>query len=85
MSFSSSRKRALDTSRPIPYRASSARSCAVCVSEKYRVKRSVILEQVRQQTHVDLNAVDNSDGILKAISALEHIKLNGLNKPLHTI
>ncbi|WP_220753174.1 hypothetical protein [Shewanella sp. KT0246] len=49
MSFSSSRKRALDTSRPIAYRASSARSCAVCVSEKYRVKRSVILEQVRQK------------------------------------
>ena len=78
MSFSSSRKNALDIDQPIKYRVSCARSCAVCVCEKLKVKRSVVIDEVLLRCGVDLYTTGNSDEIIKAIDMLEYLRFNGI-------
>lgn len=79
MSFSSHRKKALDENQPIAHRASHARSCAVCVCEKYRVPRSKVLEEIQKITGVNLNDVTSHNEIVNAMEAMEGLKLNGIN------
>lgn len=76
MSYNSSRKKALDQSKPIHYRVSDARSCAVCVCEKFRVKRSVVIEEVLRISGVDLNSTENPDDLIKAMDVLEIIRFD---------
>lgn len=78
MSFSSNRRDALDSTLPLKHRASHARSCAVRVSEKYGVKRDVVIDLVRQACGVDLNSVGSESEIVAAIEVLNALRLRGL-------
>jgi hypothetical protein len=78
MSFSSNRKDALDPQLPLNHRASHARSCAMAVAEKYKVKRSVVLDLVQKASGVDLLEITNEREIETAIEALEAIRRGGL-------
>jgi hypothetical protein len=78
MSFSAHRRDALNSDLPLHNRASHARSCAVHVAQKWRVKRSVVLYAVYQKCGVDLSVVGADIEIEKAIRALEDLKLQGL-------
>jgi hypothetical protein len=78
MSFSAHRRDALDRDLPLSKRASHARSCAVHVAEKWRVKRSVVLKAVHQKCGVDLTVVATDVEIETAIRVLEDLKLHGL-------
>jgi hypothetical protein len=78
MSFSANRRDALDRGLPLSYRASHARSCAVLVAEKWRVKRSVVLKAVHQKCGVDLTVIGTDNGIETAIRVLEDLKLHGI-------
>jgi hypothetical protein len=69
---------ALDPDRPIPHRMSHARSCAVHVSQKYRVHRDVVLDQVRDMTGIDLTVPQGEDGIQRAVAALDALKATGI-------
>ena len=81
MSYSNHRRLALDPSVPVPHRLSHARSCAVHVSQKHHVRRSVIIAHVRQMSGVDLTALEHSDGIERAIAALDQLRTAGLDAP----
>jgi hypothetical protein len=78
MSYSNHRRTALDQDRPIPHRMSHARSCAVHVSQKYRVPRDVVLEHVRHMTGIDLNVQQDEEGIQRAMAALDSMKATGI-------
>src|SRR5262245_29282922 len=78
MSFSAHRRDALDRDLPLSNRASHARSCAVHVAEKWRIKRSVVLIAVHQRCGVDLTAVGADVEIETAIRVLEDLKVHGL-------
>ena len=78
MSFSSSREIALDPGHSIERRMSQARSCAMLVGQKWHVRRSVILEVVRQASGVDLTVAGSDADIELALAVLVDIKANGL-------
>ena len=79
MSYSSHRKKALDLTQPINHRVSHARSCCVCVSQKLRVKRSVVIDKVLRRSGVDLNFTENSGDLINALDVLEIIRFDELN------
>lgn len=79
MLFSAHRRDALNQSLAMNYRASHARSCALHVAQKYKVKRSVVIALVRQKCGVDLMAVTNDEDIAPAMDALAYLKLRGLD------
>jgi hypothetical protein len=78
MSYSSSRRHALDESEPLPHRASHARSCAARISEKFGVHRDVVIERVRELTDVDLRAPGTVDEVTAAVAALDVLRTTGL-------
>ena len=78
MSYSSHRKKALDITQPIKHRVSHARSCTVCVSEKFRVNRAAVIDEVLSRSGVDLNSTENSDDLIKALDVLEIIRFDGM-------
>ena len=78
MSYSSNRRVALDSSLPVTHRASHARSCAVCVAEKYGLRRSNVVDSVRQACGVDLMSVKSGDDIFRAVEVLDRIRHEGL-------
>ncbi|RIK77527.1 MAG: hypothetical protein DCC68_17115 [Planctomycetota bacterium] len=78
MSFSSSRRNALDDSKPLVHRASHARSCAMLVAEKWGVPRATIIDLVRSRCGVDLNAVSQGAEISTAVAELETIRSQGM-------
>ena len=49
------------------------------VAHKWRVKRSLVLEVVRQKCGVDLTAVGAENEIETAIKILENLRLHGLS------
>lgn len=48
------------------------------MGQKYRVRRSVVLEAVRERCGVDLTVPGTELEIAKAIQTLDEIKANGL-------
>ena len=81
MSYSNHKRQALDPGMPLPHRMSHARSCAVHVSQKYRVKRSVIIAQVHRISGVDLMVPQTNESVERAIAALDHIRNAGVDAP----
>ena len=81
MSYSNHRRLALDPKVPMAQRMSHARSCAVHVSKKHRVQRSVIIAEVQQICGVDLTAAQAPDGIERAIAALDEVRSAGVKAP----
>jgi hypothetical protein len=82
MSFSAHRRNALDMERLLDHRASHARSCALCVAQKYRVRRSVVIELVRQACGVELMVVGTEHEIAAAVAVLTDLKLRGLDEAI---
>jgi hypothetical protein len=81
VSYSTNRRDALNPDLPTAQRISHARSCAMLVSQKYRVHRSVILDLVRRSCGVDLTASASESGIVEAIATLDRIKADGPGPP----
>lgn len=78
MSYSSHRKQSLDAGLPIRHRLSHVRSCAVCVAEKYRVSRSVILHLIAIADAYEEHELPSSRHIGDAVQALDEIRASGL-------
>ena len=78
VSFSSSRRIALDPNRPSGERMSHARSCAMLVGQKWGVGRSVVLDRVREVCGVDLLMQASEDDLRTALTVLSDIKSRGL-------
>ncbi len=74
VSFSSHRRNALDVAQPFVHRASLARSCAMLVARKLRVRRDVILEPVKLLCGVDMTAPGRDADIATAIAVLEDLR-----------
>lgn len=81
MSWNSSRRKALDEAANPLWRMSAARSCAMLVAFKWRVKRSDVLRRVLDGTGVDLTRPAASDEIAKAMAALDQLRMEGLAPP----
>ena len=71
MSYTTSRARALDATRPLAHRASHARSCAMLVSEALGVTRDQILERVKSALGVDMLAPASESAIEQSIAWLD--------------
>jgi hypothetical protein len=78
MSYSSSRRKALDSSIIFVHRASNARSCAMLVGEKWRMPRSRVIETVQKRTGVNLDRITEIEEIEKAISELDILRREGI-------
>jgi hypothetical protein len=63
-----------DPTVPLARRASHARSCALHVANKLAVKRSAVLEHVRQQTGIDLNMPDSDEALAIALASIEALR-----------
>jgi hypothetical protein len=82
MAYTAHRRRARDVAEPLPHRASSARSCALHVAEKLRVRRSEVISAVLEETGVDLKGQPSGDAIIKAIEYLELLRMGGAKLPV---
>lgn len=78
VSYNSHRRDALDPRLPAPHRQSHVRSCAMLLGHKYRVRRSVILDLVRQSCGIDLTHPASEADLIAAVQALDQIKVEGL-------
>lgn len=78
MSYPTHRKQSLDAELPIRHRLSHVRSCAVPVSQKYRVSRSVVPDLIGIADAYDERDLPSLLQIAKAIEALDEIKACGL-------
>lgn len=74
MSYSVHRRLVADTTLPLEQRARHARSCALHVANKLAVKRSVVLEYVKQQTGVDLVMPGADEALVVALASLEALR-----------
>lgn len=74
MSFNSHRRALHDTSLPLEYRASHARSCALHVANKLGVKREAVIEIIKQKTGINLHAFNSEENLLKAFTFLEALR-----------
>jgi len=81
VSYSTNRRDALDANQPIAHRMSHARSCAVHVSQKYRVERGLILDLVHRACGVDLNELATDQELGTAVAVLDQMKANGIDEP----
>jgi hypothetical protein len=77
VSFSAHRRDALDPSLPIAHRLSHVRSCAMLMGQKYKVRRSVILDLVKHSCGADLMGQVSESEIVEAIRLLDRIKADG--------
>ena len=78
MSYSSHRKKASDITQHINHRVSHARSCTVCVSQKFRVERAAVIDEVLRRSGVDLNSTEKSDDLISALDVLDIIRFDGI-------
>ena len=78
MSFNVHKRKALDAALPFNHRMSNLRSCAMLVSQKFRVPRSMIITRVAEQCGVDITLSANDAEIHLAVAILEQIKQSGL-------
>ena len=69
--FGSNIKSALDSSKSLKDRAVNLRSCAVNLSQIAGVSRSEIIDQLKKETNVDLNAVASIEEIAIAVEWLQ--------------
>jgi hypothetical protein len=74
MSYSVHRQKVTDVTVPLEHRASHARSCALHVANKLAVKRSIVLEYVKQQTGVDLNMPGSDEALAFAFASIEALR-----------
>jgi hypothetical protein len=81
VSFSTKRRDALDQSLPLPHRMSSARSCAMLMGQKYKVRRSAILDLVHRMCGVDLMTPASESELVAAVHVLDRIKAEGMFFP----
>jgi hypothetical protein len=77
MSFNSHRRATLDEMRPLPHRASHARSCALLVAQKYRINREAVIQRVREITGVSLLEPKSGQELLRALTLLERFRREG--------
>jgi len=77
MSFSTSRKIALDPARSRAERFVAARSCAMLVGQKWRVRRGYVLDHVRRASGVDLISSTSVEDIERAMAILVQMKERG--------
>lgn len=76
MSWSTNRRDALDQSKPVPHRASHARSCAMLVAQKWRVDRDAVFSRVQYLCCVDLTDGPISTEIERAVEILDELRFN---------
>lgn len=74
MSYSSSRRNALDQSKPLMHRASHARSCAMLVAQKWKIHRDTVFQRLQELCGVDLTDAPSSDDLETAIAHLEQLR-----------
>lgn len=65
--FGSNLNRARDVSRTVAQRAFNLRSCAMNLAHIAGMTRSAVMAQLRRESGVDLEAVETSDEIERAI------------------
>jgi hypothetical protein len=75
------RKNALDESQPLLHRASRARSCAMLISEKFRVHRDVVIDRVRELSGIDMHNITSSAAITAVIEVMDDLRVHGLASP----
>ena len=73
MSHSSSRKAALDSSRPLDQRASHARSCANHVAARLGMSREQVIALVADQTGVNLDRPGSEQDLVRALEHMESL------------
>jgi len=71
MSHSSSRIRASDANLPLAHRASHARSCVNHVANRLGLTREQLLQQVLEQTAIDLCDPRNEEELVTALAYVE--------------
>lgn len=76
MSFSGHKKRAQREDLPLLHRASSARSCAVLVSEKFGIRRSELIAIVKAKTGIDMHNMPDSASINQSVEFLDWYRFN---------
>ena len=81
MAYTAHRRQARDPDEPLAHRALHARSCALHVAEKLRVKRSVVIAAVLESTGIDLASPASGEAIVKAIDYLELLRMGGAKLP----
>ena len=79
MSFSSSRRNALDNPKPLEHRASHARSCAMLVAQKWNVPREEVIQKIQGLCGIDLEHPTSAFDLEHAMKYLELIRANGLH------
>lgn len=73
MSHSSSRKAVLDSSRPLPHRASHARSCANHVAACLGLSREQLIAHIFELTGVNLDHPASEQELLRAFEHMESL------------
>jgi hypothetical protein len=76
MSFSGHKRRAQREDLPLSHRASSARSCAVLVSEKFGIHRSELIAIVKEKTGIDMQNMSDSSSINQSVDFLDWYRFN---------
>lgn len=79
MSFNSHYNQAMDTNPPRRHRMSHLRSCTVCVSDKYKVHRDVVLLAVNLKAEYAEKHLPDDVEIELFSGRLKHLKDNGLS------
>ena len=74
MSYSVHRRIVADATVPFEHRASHARSCVLHVANKLAVKRSAVLQHVKQQTGVDLDMPGSDEALAVAVASIEALR-----------
>jgi hypothetical protein len=74
MSYSVHRRKVADATVPLEHRASHARSCALHVANKLAVKRSAVLERVKQQSGIDLDMPGSDEALAAAFASIEALR-----------
>jgi len=75
MSYNTHKRFALDATKPLPHRASHARSCTVHVASQLHVPRGEIIERVKSLTGVDLMTVSTDESLHRALACLDGLRL----------
>jgi hypothetical protein len=79
MSYSVHHRKSLDSTLSIEHRISHVRSCAVHMSQKYRVSRSEVLRRINILDKYDHDNYPTEAELENAIARLDLIKAHGLD------
>lgn len=77
MSFNSHRRKLLDETLPLEYRASHARSCALHLANKLGLEREEVISLIAQRTGVSLHEPGSATNLVKALDAMEALRNGG--------